>query len=273
MDLSQTISELNEEFKTNTGILLPITKFILSNTLILSLLLVIPFKIYFWVYQIGYLSTFGINYDLILRDSIEAQGLWGEVFSSFSDIAIYPFWFFFAICILLALSGIFRSAYKFYRRLDLFRKAKKKEITNKKRKLTKFVKILRVFIRISDRDNRKVFDLAGKSYFLSVIFFLFLVGFILSSIYVYEKGQEQARKKFEMFHKESQCSDGWGQTGCYVIEQADKSYKGYLVTTTDKNIYLVTLDTLLVIPKSSETVIKRQVSLSFNSKEEEKIEE
>ena len=110
MDLTKVTTEALDDFKKNTGILLPITKFILSNTLLLSLLIAVPFNIMFWVYQIGYLSTFGINYELILRGSFEAQGLWGEMFSTFAkELVHYPVYLFTGLCVLLFINVIFKS--------------------------------------------------------------------------------------------------------------------------------------------------------------------
>lgn len=257
MDFNQTSNNLMDEFRRNTGVLLPITKFILSNTLILSLLLVVPFKIFFWVYQIGYLSTFGINYDLILRNSIEAQGLWGEVFYSFVEIVVYPFWFFITLCLLFASLGFYRSTRRYLRKVNIF---KSKKETAQKKVQSRFKRKLRIFISICEKGEAKVFNMATSSYLVSVLFFFLLSGLLCSAIFVHDKGSAQSKIRLEEFKTNGTCNDGWGQSGCYGIMKGEKKYYGYLITMTENNIYLMTNDSLVIIPKDDNVIVTREVN-------------
>jgi hypothetical protein len=261
MDLNNTIAEGIDDFKRNTGILLPISKFILSNSLLLGLLFIIPFKIFFWIYQIGYLSTFGINYDLILRSSFEAQGLWGEMISSFSDVVIIPVWGCFVLCLLLGLFGFIRNGVILFKRVSIT----KNKVQNKKQPVKKshFSRILKMYSLICRTRGVRVFNMASMSYGLSVVFIVIILCFTSVATFVHKKGQEQSKLRFDNFHNNKQCYDGWGQSGCYSLEKKGEKYEGYLVAMNEKSVYLMTNNKLMIIPKSDDLVIQRTLIKSY----------
>ena len=99
MTLSEAAMEMLNDFKKNTGLLLPITKFLLSNLFLLSLLVIVPLKIAFWIFQLGYLSTFGITYETIQRDAIQAQQLWVDMFIVLSPMLTWVMGLSLTLCI------------------------------------------------------------------------------------------------------------------------------------------------------------------------------
>lgn len=279
MSISNIAVEILNDFKKNTGILLPITKFILSNTLLLGLLLVVPFKILFWVYQIGYLSTFGINYDLILRSSFEAQGLWGEMFSSFLVPVSNIVWFFLIIFSLASVLGVFYSNYLLRKRqkrlyrgdwpslckylrvgnLKTFKPIKKvfSKLPMTEIKRNKLLRRIVLIGEIGKSKGKKIFFFAATSYYMSVIFLAGVLIFLMAIMFIHDKGKERAELRLNDFLDHDICNDGWGQSGCYQIKKDKKTFKGYIVAMNSDSIYLVTNKELLILPRDKNVIISR----------------
>jgi len=280
VSLSNVAVEILNDFKRNTGILLPITKFILSNTVLLGLLLVVPFKILFWVYQIGYLSTFGINYDLILRSSFEAQGLWGEMFSSFLVPVSNVVWFFLIIFSLASVLGVFYSnyllrkrqkrlykgdwpsLYKYLRVVNLIPFKPIKTIFSKlpmiKIKRNKLLRKIVLIGEIGKSKAKRIFFFAATSYYMSVIFLAGVLVFLMAIMFIHDKGKERAELRLNDFLENDICNDGWGQSGCYEIKKDKKTFKGYIVAMNDNSIYLITNKELLILPRDKNVIVSRE---------------
>lgn len=279
MSLSNIAIEILDDFKRNTGILLPITKFVLSNAVLLGLLLVVPFKILFWVYQIGYLSTFGINYDLILRSSFEAQGLWGEMFSSFLMPVSNVVWFFLITFSLASILGVIYSNHLLRKRQKRLYKGKVKKsckllivyefiiykpiksIVHKlpimKIKRNKLLRRIVLIGMIGKSKTKKIFFFAATSYYMSVIFLGSVLLFLMFVMFIHDKGEERSKLRLNDFLENNICNDGWGQSGCYTVTRNNETFEGNLVAMNENSIYLMTKNELLILPKGKDVIISR----------------
>ena len=260
MSLSDTTEEILNDFKKNTGILLPITKFIVSNAVLLGVLLVVPFKVLFWIYQIGYLSTFGINYELLIRDSVSAQGLWGELFTSFVDafgqlILLFLIGFF-----ILFIYGSIKSYYLLHNKVKLFRL--KPKITHPECKVivkrkSPYLRKLKVWCDIGAKKFKSTFLFAYASYFMSALFLIVFILFCIFASYIHDRGKERSELRLNEFLENNLCSDGWGQSGCYKVTKGSDVFEGNLVAMNENSIYLMTKNELLILPKGKDVLISR----------------
>lgn len=262
MNLSDVAVEILNDFKKNTGILLPVTKFIVSNALLLGVLLVLPFKVLFWIYQIGYLSTFGINYELLTRSSVSAQGLWGELFTSFIDafgqlISLFLFGF-----IIIFIYGSIKSYYLLHKKLKLF--SFKPKVTHPEFKViikrkNPYFRRFKLWCDIGAKRFKNTFLFAYASYFMSALFLIVFILFCVFASYIHGRGEERSEYRLNEFLVSSLCNDGWGQSGCYKVTKGSDVFEGNLIAMNDKSIYFMTKNELLILPRDKDVIISRSL--------------
>ena len=256
MNLSGAVMEMLSDFKKNTGVLLPITKFLLSNLFLLSLLVVVPLKIAFWIFQLGYLSTFGITYETIQRNAIQAQQLWVDMFVVLSPILIWVMGFTLLLCILaFAYPSIIHY-------LRLKRLLKRLKINNKRSSNSLNISIKKRFWHIYFKRVEKrgvlFFGFARMSYVFTVILVIVLLSFAQGSLHVYESATDIAKNKIAAFKQTGICDDGSGQIGCYSLKTKTGVYKGFLIATSSDSVYLLSLSMeLQIVPKANILVLSR----------------
>lgn len=256
MNLSEAAMEMLNDFKKNTGLLLPITKFLLSNLFLLSLLVIVPLKIAFWIFQLGYLSTFGITYETIQRDVIQAQQLWIDMFIVLSPMLTWVMGLSLTLCVgallyppVINYFGLKRLVKSLKTKKAPLKKAPKKPLNKR---------FMVVYFNRVEKKGGLSFGLAKTSYIFTTIFLVIVVLFTGCSLYVYEQATDIARKKITEFKQKGTCDDGSGQFGCYSLATKTKEYKGFLVATSDESIYLLSSSMELnIVPKVNVVVLSR----------------
>lgn len=255
MNLSDAATEMLNDFKKNTGILLPITKFLLSNLFLLSLLVVVPLKIAFWIFQLGYLSTFGITYETIQRNAIQAQQLWVDMFTALSPALIWLMGLTLSLCIFAIFYPLMVN---YFALKKLLKRLKVNNLPPKKPAQSLKIRFWRAYFNRVEQRGRLSFGVAKTSYFFTVIFLLILVLFTYGSMYLYNHASDTAKEKISAFKEKGICIDGSGQLGCYSLKTKTKIYKGFLVATSNESIYLLSSTMELhVVPKRNVFVLSR----------------
>lgn len=256
MNLSEAATEMLNDFKKNTGVLLPITKFLLSNLFLLSLLVVVPLQIAFWIFQLGYLSTFGITYETIQRNAIQAQQLWVDMFTVLSPALIWLMGLTLSLCIFAVIHPLIIN-YFTLRRLIKRLKINNKRLSNLPN-ITIKKRFGQVYIKRVEKRGGLFFGFARMSYVLTVIIIIVLLSFSLGSLHVYESATDIAKKKIAAFKQKGICDDGSGQLGCYSLKTKTEVHKGFLIATSNESVYLLSLSMeLKVVPKANILVLSR----------------
>ena len=255
MDLSEAVTEMLNDFKKNTGVLLPITKFLLSNLFLLSVLVVVPLKIAFWIFQLGYLSTFGITYETIQRNAIQAQQLWVDMFTVLSPVLLWLMGLALSLCIFAI---VYPFMINYFALNKLLKRQKINNAPSEKSPLSLKRRFWRVYFNRVEQRGRLSFGIAKTSYAFTVIFLLILALFTYGSIYLYNHASDTAKEKISAFKEKGICIDGSGQLGCYSLKTKTKVYKGFLVATSNESIYLLSSTMELhVVPKGNVFVLSR----------------
>lgn len=255
MNLSEAATEMLNDFKKNTGVLLPITKFLLSNLFLLSLLVVVPLKIAFWIFQLGYLSTFGITYEIIQRNAIQAQQLWVDMFTVLSPTLIWLMRLTLSLCIFAIIHPLIINYFTLKR---LIKRLKINNIPSEKPPLSHKRRFWKAYLNRVERRGKLSFGIAKTSYFFTFIFLLILALFTYGSIYLYDQASDIAKEKITAFKEKGVCIDGSGQLGCYSLKTKTEVHKGFLIATSNESVYLLSLSMeLKVVPKANILVLSR----------------
>lgn len=257
MNLSEAAMEMLNDFKKNTGLLLPITKFLLSNLFLLSLLVIVPLKIAFWIFQLGYLSTFGITYETIQRDALQAQQLWVYMFIVLSPILTWIVWLSLSFCVGSLLYPFVVNYFSLKRLVKSLKtnKAPSKNASNSSLNM----RYLIVYFKRVEKKGVLSFGIAKTSYFITGIFILFLISLTEGSKYLYEQATEIAQKKILAFKQNGICDDGSGEIGCFTLKTKTSIHKGFLVATSKESIYLLNDKMELnIVPISNVIVLSRE---------------
>lgn len=255
MNLSEAATEMLNDFKKNTGVLLPITKFLLSNLFLLSLLVVVPLKIAFWIFQLGYLTTFGITYETIQRNAIQAQQLWVDMFTVLSPALLCLMGLTLSLCILAIFHPLIISYFTLKR---LFKRLKINNIPSEKPLLSPKRRFWKAYFNRVERRGKLSFGIAKTSYFFTFIFLLILALFTYGSIYLYNHASDIAKERITAFKEKEVCIDGSGQLGCYSLKTKTGVHKGFLIATSNESVYLLSLSMKLkVVPKANILVLSR----------------
>ncbi|MDC9522855.1 hypothetical protein PSH55_17250 [Pseudoalteromonas sp. Angola-31] len=256
MNLSEAATEMLNDFKKNTGILLPITKFLLSNLFLLSLLVVVPLKIAFWIFQLGYLSAFGITYETIQRNAIQAQQLWVDMFTVLSTVLIWIMGFSLSLCIFALLYPLVINYLRLKQLIKRLKMNDKAPVIQSNTSLNK--RFWRVYFNRVEKQGKIFFGFAKTSYALTLIFIALLFFLSKGAQYVYEHATVLAEQKIIKFKQSGTCADGSGQLGCYTLKTSTIEYKGFLVATSNESVYLLSKNMeLLIIAKQNVLVLSR----------------
>ncbi|MBB1276207.1 hypothetical protein [Pseudoalteromonas sp. SR43-3] len=256
MDLSEAVTEMLNDFKKNTGVLLPITKFLLSNLFLLSLLVVVPLKIAFWIFQLGYLSTFGITYETIQRNAIQAQQLWVDMFTVLSPVLIWIMGLSLSLCIFAL---FYPPIINYFRLKRLIKRLKINNISPiMQSNISLKKRFWKVYFNRVEKQGKIFFGFAKTSYALTLIFIILLIFLTRGSLYMYEHATDIAEQKITEFKKNGTCDDGSGQLGCFSLKTKTIEYRGFLVATSNESVYFLSEEMeLLIVAKPNILVLSR----------------
>jgi len=258
---AEKTSLLNDVFITvrkNSGPLYPLAKFLITNTALSLVILLVPFQVFFWIFQTGYLSEFGVNHNLLTRPVIDSEPLWIDFFIVVNEKFTWVYWALLLVSLLCGLFAIIQSVLSVLKENKSNKIEDKEKIDTNPQKNRGIFDFINLTIEKLEAKDNKLMGAAKLSYLVVFLVLLLMLALMFGARFFYQKGIDKGAEVLSSFVDSHQCNNGHRHLGCYRIITPHHEYKGLLIARTDTQYFIHTGHNLIVLNNTPETVVYRE---------------